>query len=246
MDEIKIQRDYYAKTAGSYDTAYVQATGGLEHDIALGTLVGLSEYYGLQSFLDVGCGSGRTVGELMRRCPGSKVMGAEPVAAFREVAYAKGIPREMIVEGDATALAFEDNSFDCVSSFGILHHIKHPRVAVREMLRVARKAVFISDLNNFGCGPLIQRIISQTLNGLGLWKAFQFLVTGGKGYKYDEGDGLHYSYSFYNDYQWLRRQCFRVHVMNTKGTGINPYRTCSHVAVLAVKHQPESSADPVI
>ena len=182
------------------------------------------------------------MGELVKRRPDAKVIGVEPVAALRDVAYSKGILRETIVEGDATALAFEDNSFDCVSAFGILHHIKHPRVAIGEMLRVARKAVFISDMNNFGCGSLLQRIISQTLNALGLWKAFQFIVTRGKGYKYDEGDGIHYSYSVYNDYKWLLEHCSEIRIMNTKGTGINPYRSCSHVAVLAIKHHPDAES----
>lgn len=237
MDEIQTQRNYYARTAASYDSGHAQPTGAREHDIALATLIGLSDHYGLNSFLDVGCGTGRSVGELLKRRSDATVMGVEPVAALREVAYSKGIPKASIVEGDATALGFENNTFDCVSAFGILHHVKRPNVAIREMLRVAKKAIFISDLNNFGCGSLPQRLVSQTLNALGLWRAFQFLVTRGKGYKYDEGDGVHYSYSLYNDYKWLTRCCSVVHVINTKGTGINPYRTCSHVALLAIKHQ---------
>lgn len=162
-------------------------------------------------------------------------MGVEPVAELRAVAASKGIPAAILLEGDATQLSFEDNSFDCVCAFGILHHIRQPRAALREMLRVARKGIFISDLNNFGCGSALQRIVSQTLNAFGLWKAFQFLMTKGKGYKFSEGDGIHYSYSVYNDYGWLSRQCREVHVLNTKGRGINPYRHCSHVALLGLK-----------
>src|SRR6185436_19248753 len=108
------------------------------------------------------------------------------------------IPVALLLEGDATQLAFADGSFDCVCAFGILHHIRRPRVALREMLRVARKAIFVSDLNNFGCGSVLQRAISQTINALGLWRVFQFLITRGKGYKFSEGDGVHYSYSIYN------------------------------------------------
>ena len=245
MDEIQVQRDYYARTAASFESARVKPTGAPEHDIALDALIGLSTYYGVESFLDVGCGTGHCVGELLKRRPGATVMGVEPVAALREVAHAKGISKATIIEGDATDLKFEDNSFDCVSAFGILHHIKHPTVAIREMLRVARKAVFISDMNNFGCGPLPQRLVSQTLNALGLWRVFQFFVTRGKGYKFDEGDGLHYSYSVFNDYKWLARCCSIVHVINTKGTGINPYRTCSHVALFAVKQPAGTGAGAV-
>lgn len=237
MDEIQLQRDYYTRTAASYDGAHLQSIEEPEHDIALGALIGLSRHYGLHSFLDVGCGTGRAVNEILKQRPDARVVGVEPVAALREIAYAKQISRDVVLEGDATGLAFENDAFDCVSAFGILHHIKQPSVAIREMLRVAKKAIFISDLNNFGCGSLPQRIVSQTLNALGLWKAFQFVVTRGRGYKFSEGDGIHYSYSVYNDYRWLVRHCRTVHVLNTKGRGVSPYRTCSHVALLAIKDQ---------
>ena len=235
MNEIQLQREYYARTAAEYDTAHVSNEEDPEHAIALGALIGLSRHYLLDSFLDVGCGTGRGVAELLRRRPDARVMGVEPVAELRAVGVAKGIPESIIMDGDATKLAFEDGAFDCVCAFGILHHIRQPRMALAEMLRVARKAIFISDLNNFGCGSLVQRTISQTLNALGLWKAFQFLATKGKGYKYSEGDGIHYSYSIYNDYRWLSSQCSEMHVLNTKGAGINSYRTCSHGAILAIK-----------
>ena len=236
MNENQLQREYYAKTAAAYDSAHVGNAEESEHSIALAALVGLSFHYGFDSFLDVGCGTGRGIAELLRRRPEARVMGVEPVAELRAVGVSKGIPTALLIEGDATQLSFEDNSFDCVCAFGILHHIRQPRVALREMLRVARKGLFISDLNNFGCGSALQRIVSQTLNALGLWRAFQFLITKGKGYKFSEGDGVHYSYSVYNDHRWLSRQCREVHVLNTKGMGVNPYRTCSHVALLAIKH----------
>lgn len=235
MDEIQLQKDYYARTAASYESAHVQSITEPEHDVALGALIGLSDHYGLHSFLDVGCGTGRAVGELLKRRPEARVIGVEPVAELRAVGVSKGIPAALLLEGDATQLSFEDDSFDCVCAFGILHHIRQPRVALREMLRVARKGIFISDLNNFGCGSALQRIVSQTLNALGLWKAFQFLMTKGKGYKFSEGDGVHYSYSVYNDYDWLSHQCRGVHILNTKGQGINPYRDCSHIALLGMK-----------
>lgn len=235
MNEVQLQRDYYAKTAATYDSGHVNNAEEMEHSIALSALIGLSFHYHFESFLDVGCGTGRGVAELLRRRPDARILGVEPVAELRAVGVAKGIPESLLVEGDATRLAFEDSSFDCVCAFGILHHIREPRIALAEMLRVSRKAVFISDLNNFGCGGRLQKFVSQTLNALGLWKAFQFIVTKGKRYKYSEGDGIHYSYSVFNDYRWLSEQCSGVHVLNTKGAGVNPYRTCSHVALLGIK-----------
>lgn len=66
-----------------------------------------------------------------------------------------------------------------------------------EMLRVAQKAIFISDANNFGQGRFLARTAKQALNALGLWKTVDFIKTKGKGYTISEGDGLAYSYSVF-------------------------------------------------
>lgn len=44
-------------------------------------------------------------------------------------------------------LPFADQSFDIVFSSNILHHLSDPIVAIREMKRVAKKYVIISDVN---------------------------------------------------------------------------------------------------
>jgi hypothetical protein len=103
------------------------------------------------------------------------------------------------------------------------------------MLRVAEKAIFISDTNNFGHGSLSNRTIKQMVNMLGLWKFMDFLKTKGKGYTFSYGDGIAYSYSVFNDYRQIRNHCSSVHLLNTKDSQINLYRTASHVALLGVK-----------
>lgn len=235
MDAIRLQQDYYTRTAGAYDALHLANVQEPEHNIALATLSGLAGHYGFKSFLDVGCGTGRGVEFLRDHVAGARVEGIEPVLALRQAAYAKGISSEVITDGDALAIRRGDGAYDCVTAFGILHHIRTPRLAIAEMLRVAKRGVFLSDLNSFGCGSFAQRTVSQSLNALGLWKLFQRVLTRGKGYKISEGDGLHYSYSLYNDLPFLESRCREVHVMNTRGKGRRSYRTCSHLAVLALK-----------
>ena len=62
MNEVQLQREYYAKTAAAYDTAHVGSAGESEHSVALAAFVGLSFHNGFDSFLDVGCGTGRGIG----------------------------------------------------------------------------------------------------------------------------------------------------------------------------------------
>jgi SAM-dependent methyltransferase len=193
------------------------------------------DFCSIKSILDVGAGTGRTITYLKEKFPELHVVGIEPVEGLRSNGYEKGISKDILIDGSGTSIKFKDGEFDCVCEFGVLHHVAEPKKMVSEMLRVAKKAIFISDANNFGQGSYIRRSFKQAINSVGLWKAFNFLKTKGKGYQITEGDGLAYSYSVYNNYQQIKRACKRVHTINTKDGGINPYRTAEHVAILGIK-----------
>jgi ubiquinone/menaquinone biosynthesis C-methylase UbiE len=232
-DPVEIQRRYYAATARAYDEMHVRE--GDEHFFALGIMVAAIDFLGVRTVLDIGSGTGRAVAELKRRRPDVRVVGIEPVDELREAAYRRGIRRDEIVAGNALALQFADAEFDLVCEFGVLHHIRTPARAVAEMLRVAHKAVFISDSNNFGQGGPIGRACKQVANALGLWPVVDFVKTRGRGYTISEGDGLAYSYSVFNDYAQVEAACKSIHVTNTTAAGVDLYRTASHVALLGIK-----------
>lgn len=232
---MEIQRQHYASTAKEYDARHVDDSD--EHAFALRVLAAMIDHFGFGSVLDVGSGTGRAVGFLIRNRPAVRVVGVEPVAELRSVGHGNGIPPAQLVDGDATRLGYDDGAFDLVCEFGMLHHTPAPRQAVDEMLRVARRAVFLSDSNNFGQGSLLRRSTKQLLHFLGLWKAFDRLKTGGRGFRVSDGDGVSYSYSVFDDYARIRRACKRVHVFDTRGTGrgADPYRFADHVALLGIK-----------
>jgi SAM-dependent methyltransferase len=163
------------------------------------------------------------------------VVGVEPVGELREVGYSLGLSTTELVAGDATALPYPDSSFDVVCEFAALHHIPRPERAVAEMLRVAAKAVFISDSNNFGSGSSSARFVKQLLHRLGMWPLVDFVNTKGKGYHVSEGDGVFYSYSVFDSYRQVEASCARVHLINTLGSGRNAYRRASQVALLGIK-----------
>jgi ubiquinone/menaquinone biosynthesis C-methylase UbiE len=226
------QKEYYAAMAEKYDEMHLHES---EHELALSLLTGVLNYYSFTSVLDVGAGTGRVIRHAKNLMPNISIVGVEPVKELREIGYRHGIKEDQLRDGDALSLDFPNDSFDIVCAFGILHHIGTPNDAIREMSRVARYGIFISDVNNFGCGSILQRIISQTLRSLRLWRAFQFVKTGGKMYKTSEGDGIHYSYSVFDSFPEIKKKFPQIHIMNTRGTAPNLYRGCSHIALLALR-----------
>lgn len=233
QSEAEIQQRYYAETSSRYNDLHVSEKG--EHEFALGFLAASAEHLEAKSILDVGSGTGRAVAYLKKKCPEAKVFGIEPVKELREVGYRNGILSEELIEGNGLDMPFADGQFDIVCEFGVLHHVKEPHVMVAEMLRVARKAIFISDANNFGQGSFAGRTFKQILNAFGLWKYAYLIRTKGKGYVLSDEDGLAYSYSVFNDYGKISRACSRVSLLNTTDGKIDFYRTASHVALLGIK-----------
>jgi ubiquinone/menaquinone biosynthesis C-methylase UbiE len=230
-----LQRAYYADTAQKYDEVHVAEDG--EHDFALQFMISVLERFGIRSILDIGSGTGRALIKIRDQAPNVSTVGVEPSSELRKIGHSKGLPDTQLIDGDGMNLAFADGSFDLVCEFGALHHIPEPSRAVGEMLRVARKAVFISDSNNFGQGSRVSRLMKQSINAVGLWRLADLIKTKGSGYTISEGDGLAYSYSVFNDYKQISRECKAVHMLNTTDGGPNLYRTASHVALLGIKRQ---------
>lgn len=226
------QQQYYERTASDYDSLHLREP---EHEFALSQLLGIVRYHGFKSLLDVGAGTGRVLRHAMPHLPGVKLAGLEPVKGLREVGHQQGLSPEQLMEGNALELDMEDDSWDVVCAFGILHHIPDPSVAIREMCRVARHGVFFSDLNNYGCGSLPQRVFAHALRATHLWRPFQYAKNGFKFEKYSEGDGIHYSYSLYDSLGTIGEKFPQIQICNTKGTSKHPFFSCSHVSVFGAK-----------
>jgi SAM-dependent methyltransferase len=88
--------------------------------------------------LDAGTGAGAlalALAPLVREVVGVDLV-PELLAHARE--RAAGLENVELVEGDVTALPFEDFSFDLVGTLRTLHHLHRPELAVAELARVTR------------------------------------------------------------------------------------------------------------
>lgn len=234
MNEIELQRKYYTETAQNYENMH---SADVEHEFAMNWLMSCIRIYNFQSLLDIGAGTGSLIRTLTYQFPTLECLGVEPVEALREKGYENGINRHQLIDGDAYHLQLPDNSFDIVTEFAVLHHVKYPEQVVSEMLRVARKAIFISDSNNYGQGSFSQRIIKNSLRLSRLWRSFNLLRTQGKGYHISEGDGIFYSYSVFNNYKLINNICPKVYILNTTSLqgSISPIFSAPSIALLALK-----------
>jgi ubiquinone/menaquinone biosynthesis C-methylase UbiE len=215
MSQESLQRDYYASTAQAYDSMHVDVQD--EHSFALAILAALVKFHGYESVLDIGSGTGRALLELESLCPGLHCVGVEPVEELRKVGHAKGVSPENLIDGRGDALDFADNSFDVVTEFAVLHHVPKSRAVIKEMCRVARKMLIISDCNFVGQGGLLVRCLKRVLFGLGLWPLVTWIKTGGKGFSISEEDGISYSYSVFQDIGYLRKFWKRIYTIPTHG-----------------------------
>lgn len=194
----------------------------------------------IRSLLDVGSATGRGLNDFALAFPRALVCGVEPVTALVQQGVAAGSPRTFsMLQAAGEALPFPDGSFDVVSEFCILHHVSNPSAVVREMLRVARKAVVIADGNRFGQGSLPARLFKLFLYKTALWHAFNFVRTRGKRYQISEGDGLFYSYSVYDSYDlvasWADRLLVLPSVQTHSQSWFHPLLTAEGVILVAIR-----------
>ena len=234
-DAVAIQRAYYAATAQNYDQAHDAYEENHGYSLAEQIMLSAAQFLNIQSILDVGAGTGRVLLKINEEMPHLKAIGIEPSPELRGVGYANGLSPAQLRDGDATRLEFDDSSFDLVCEFGVLHHIAAPSRAVSEMLRVARRAIFIVDNNNFAVGSKSVRTLKQSLAAVGLWRLAILIKTKGKGYTISADDGLAYPYSVFDDYEQITKNCRLVHMLNTTIAGPNLYRSAPRVALLGIK-----------
>jgi ubiquinone/menaquinone biosynthesis C-methylase UbiE len=123
----------YARLAPQYErrwSFYVRAT-------SRETLARLS-INPTDSVLDVGCGTGALLYQLSARYPRARLVGIDPSPEMLALAGERLAPAIELKQGWAEDLPYQDEVFDLVVSCNVLHYIREPLVALKDMLRVLR------------------------------------------------------------------------------------------------------------
>ena len=104
------------------------------------------QHFGLKAgmrVLDVGCGKGFLVKDLMLECPGLEGFGLD-VSRYALMNCEKEVVGRLHL-GDAVSLPFPDGSFDCVISLNTIHNLARADVviAMREIQRLSGGRAFV-------------------------------------------------------------------------------------------------------
>jgi SAM-dependent methyltransferase len=239
MDQVQaIKQDYYAGNAPQFDQMHIAP--GDEHYISCTHISNFIRTLGVTSILDIGAGTGRGLLYMREHHPGIRAQGVEPSPEMRRRAIEKGVAPDAITAGRGEKLPFADGSFDAVCEFGVVHHIQRPADAVREMMRVAKTAIFLSDGNRFGQGAMPSRWAKLLIHKAGLWPLANWIKTRGRGYDLSEGDGVIFSYSVYDSLPLLADWADRIYLLPTgpekpSKSFFQPLLTSSLVLLAAIK-----------
>lgn len=239
MDDVQaIKQRYYAGNAPDFDGMHIWP--GDEHYISLTHVSNFITTLGIKSILDIGAGTGRGLMYMREHHPDIRAHGVEPSPDMRQRAIEKGISPDWITQGRGEKLPFADGSFDATCEFGVVHHIQRPNDAVREMMRVAKRAIFLSDGNRFGHGSMPSRWTKLLLYKAGLWPLANWIKTRGKGFAFDASDGLTFSYSVFDSLPILADWADRIYLFPSgpekpSKSIFHPLLTSSIVLLAAVK-----------
>lgn len=220
-----------------------------EHFDALAHAIGYLKLIGAQSVLDTGCGTGLAFRTIRRALPAVEIRGNDASEDLLKVAVERhGIPAASLDHARSDALPYATGSFDAVVETGVLHHVPNPGQIVSEMLRVARKAVFISDSNMYAQGSLGARAMKLGLARVGLLGVVNRLRRDGHDWYYTDGDGVGWSYSIFDSYPDLAKACAQVVVIPTgakePGADRLPVLFASHCLLVGFKEPIRQTALP--
>jgi SAM-dependent methyltransferase len=227
---LKHTTDYYNATASTYDATH----GDSEPEHTKAFEIGWPLVGNIESVLDVGCGTGRGLAWVAQINPKVQLNGLEPSDSMLSIAAQK-VSGANLCQGSGENIPFVDKSIDLVTATGIMHHVDDPARVIAEMFRVARKAILISDHNNYAFGGDLMRRLRMGLKLCGLLNATTFVRQGFNRRGYSKEDGWWYPYSLFDNYGEIARHAEHIFIYPTRpaSSAGNILFSQSHFAVVA-------------
>lgn len=107
--------------------------------------------------LEIGAGDGEVTDKIRKERPNWSITPTEPLKAAVEKLKQKGYKDANLV--DAVHIPYPDKSFDYVIAFDVMHHVEGPAQMAYEMVRVAKKGVFLIEANR---ASITRRLLEKT------------------------------------------------------------------------------------
>lgn len=126
---------------------YYRWTDAFLRDLQPGTVV------------ELGAGDGEMTDLIRERAPRwcARITPTELVASGVERLRAKGYAEAQ--QADACRTPFPDDAFDVAITYDVMHHVADPAAMAREMVRIARRRVFLIEANG---ASLVRRLLELT------------------------------------------------------------------------------------
>lgn len=122
----------FDRQSSRYDTASFGDHARKLHPILLRQLAQIPH----DRILDVGCGTGALLSQILSRWPENTCAGVDLSPGMVEAARKKLGGQAQILLGDAEALPFPDGAFQAALCCDSFHHYPHPEAALKEIYRV--------------------------------------------------------------------------------------------------------------
>jgi SAM-dependent methyltransferase len=130
-----------------------------------------------QTILDIGTGLGSLAREFAKRLPACRIYGidisVEMLTEAHRINMSEGISNLTLMLSDINHMAFEDNVFDVIVSFGALHHLSTITKAFSEIRRVLKERgeAFLYDVRK---NPP-QEVVTEIADGMSSFHKRAFL-----------------------------------------------------------------------
>jgi ubiquinone/menaquinone biosynthesis C-methylase UbiE len=176
----KIDKEYF-------DGTRAQGYGGYKYDGRWSVVAdNFIKHYNLDSksrILEIGCAKGFLLKEFKNKIKNYELFGLD-ISSYAVSKSHKSVQNQIII-GNAIELPFEDRSFDLIICINTLHNIleyKSVRLAIKEMVRVSAKNIYISvgafrnqtEKNNLDKWAVLSTTYMHTSEWLKLFRAAKY------------------------------------------------------------------------